>query len=671
MFVNFTLNGQMIPESELGNYGFYVIGYYTYVSKREEYPSYETIGNIEISDISGGKATYDEREDDAVSTLIEPAVSVGGVYMGAGLTIYCIDFACSDEWEEIEIVLVNKKSGYCTSSGIIDPAFDEITIDIKDPTQLPPEPAGPTLAVNNTFFCWVADGSYNLEERVESVTEGATVKFYSDEACNNEISSVVVMGNNPSSDKPKEERNYWAKASDANGESEAQKITVTVYQKPDVSLALSSGETAVCYNASITLQATNENGFTPGQYQFARAYNSSTPELLKTSSQDTCIRNVTVATTYYVYVTSGNSVGNCKDTARVDVTVKDVIDANDVKIYVNNSEETGDKTICKGDKVELSVAVDNKYLGKTITYQWSTGVGTGETNIAEATEANITVYPETQTTYNVHVTLDGCTSSTSGASQVIAVNSLPTPTISVDNAPKCAETEVTLTANGADGCSYAWSNDASGRTAASVKVTLKSGINTFGLTATDANGCKGTAPEVTITGAVKPNPTILVDNATPKNSLCSGTEITLTASGAAGCSYAWSNDASGTASQAKATIKEDANNFGLTVRDANGCEGTAQAVAITGLKLPTVTIANVDNVCANSEVSLEATPTWVTSSGATGEWTKGGEKLTTTPSGGKLVATAQVPGGKNTYTINLTDGNGCTASQSVDVTGNV
>lgn len=674
-----TINGQNVKdESIYANLGYYIIGYYKTKSSQPWY--YETVGDIIITDepiddegntINGTKVSFSEVED---YSTIHTTPEQWSVWETIGIIFDWSDFASGNYVSKQtnlgfwEVIIVNKNSGYCVSSGRIK-CQQEIKIDLQDPTLF--TPSGPTLAVAPiTVGCWSSGETFDLADAVtvSGDDEGsAVVKYYTDNdgGMGTEISSEVTMGADfPNPSGVKEKRYYWAKI-DGDDNDKAQKIEVTVYQKPEVTLSVKEG-TEVCANTSLTLE-TSGNNFGSSAYHYYANTLDNNGELHRdgTGNSFTLTAGLGATTTCFVEVSTTNG---CKGTASVAVTVKQVIAGDDVNIAVKDNKTP----ICKGDKVELSVAVDeNKYPGK-ITYQWSTGVGTGETNIAEATEANITVYPETQTTYNVHVTLDGCTSSTSGASQVIAVNSLPTPTISVDNAPKCAETEVTLTANGADGCSYAWSNDASG-TNASVKVTLKSGPNTFGLTATDANGCKGTAPEVTITGAAKPNPTILVDNAAPKASLCSGTKITLTASGATGCSYTWSNvsTADEKKAQAEVTINEKDNEFGLTVKDTIGCEGTAEVVKITGLKLPTVTIANVNDVCANAEVSLEATPTWVTSTGATGEWTKGGEKLTTTLSGGKLVATAQVPSGKNTYTINVTDGNGCPATRSVDVMGNV
>lgn len=539
---------------------------------------------------------------------------------------------------------------YKVNEYVVDGTFQE-TISVECESCGPPS-LKPVLAVNDVAFCWVADESYDLEERVESVSEGATVKFYSDQDCKNELSSsVVAMDGNPTSSK--DERVYWAKAIDDSGESDAQKITVTVYQKPEVTLTV-EGDAEVCANTPITLKTTgNSNNFGASAYRYYANTLDNNGVLHQdgTGNSFRLENGIGATTTCFVEVTT---VNGCKGTASVEVGVTPVIAADDIKI-------TGDKTtICEGECVELSVSLNNKnkYSG-TIAYEWSTGE-TGE---------SITVEPKATTTYNVYATLNGCTSSTSGASQIVTVNPLPTFS-PVNPDPVCSNVSetVNITQSGTDNDYKYYSNE--GATNA-VSDPTKVAAGDYWVTLTE-NGCVSKPQKVTATVNLSPNPTILVDNATPKNSLCSGTEIILTASGADGCSYAWSKDAGGTAAQAKVTLKEGANNFELTVMNTtNKCSGTAQAVAITGLKLPTVTIAEVKDACAGSEITLEATPTWSTSDGAKGEWTKGGEKLTTTESSGKLMATAQLSALENTYTINLTDGNGCTATKDVEVMGNV
>ncbi|MDE5612562.1 MAG: hypothetical protein K2I90_11170, partial [Odoribacter sp.] len=527
-----------------------------------------------------------------------------------------------------------------------------------------PPAAKPELKVEPIIAgCWSSEETFDLTRAIKSVSPSdATIVYYTDADATNSIDDPENVQKstieNPNS--PTEIKRYYAQAVDSEGEkSDIQEIEVTFYQKPEVSLALSNGENTVCYNNPITLQATNKNGFTPGQYQFARSYkssaSSSAPETLKTSAQDTCIRNATASATYYVYVTSGNQVGKCKDTATVEVTVNQVIAGSDVTV-------TGDKTtICNGESVELSVSVKGNEYSGTIAYAWSTG----------ETTKNITVQPTENTTYDVRLTLNGCTSNTSVGSLVITVN--PLPTFSRKNPePVCSgvSTTVDITQSGTGNDYQYYSNEGLTNVVAD---PTKVAAGKYWVTLTK-NGCTSLPQEVTATVNPSPEPKILVNGAVPATSLCTGTEITLTASGADGCSYAWSNvpTADEKKAQAKVTLKEGANNFGLTVTNTtNKCSGTASAVAITGLKLPSATIDKMDDVCANSEVTLGATPTWSTSAGAKGVWTKGGQELTTTTSDGKLVTTTQVPGGKNTYTLNLTDGNGCTATQSVDVTGKV
>lgn len=633
-------------------FAYYFIGYYEFRGAW----TYGTVGDIVIDNesvedennkINGTIVDFHEVEASNISTTPDE----WGMWETIGITFYWEDLKSSsymsanDGTGAWEVIIVNKESGYCVSSGIIYGHLDEKKINLIDPTLM--QPSGPTLAVNNTAFCWSAGGNYDLQERVESVSDGATVKFYSDEACSNEISNVVSMAGNPTSSE--EERFYWAKAFDDSGESDAQKITVTVYQKPEVTLAVDGGKTEVCSASTITLKTTgNSDNFGSQAYHYHGVkLDDPTKILLNDSNQPSSYSTlINESSTYFVYV---NSVNNCKDTASVDVTVTPVIAGNDITIGVTDNK----KAICEGGSVELSVAVQNngKYSG-TITYEWNTG----------ATTESITVSPETTTEYSVKAFLNGCKSDQSVSSQMITVNELPTLEGLLNPDAVCSGT-VSIKQSG-DGYKYYSNKDLTAAVADPEHVAA----GDYWITLTDANGCTSLPRQVTATVKNTPTPKILVEGkeVTADASLCAGTEITLTSDQGNSVKHTWTDMASGTAAEVKAVITEGENTFGLTIT-VDGCEGVAVPVKITGLKLPTVTITDVDGVCANSEVSLEATPVWSTSAGAKGVWTYNGKPI---DEDAGLVVKTTVPAGKNTYTLTLTDGNGCEVTQSVDVMGN-
>lgn len=648
MAVNFTVNGLVIPESELSDYGFYIIGYYMYQPKKgDPEPYYETIGDVEISAITDGKASFTEAPDGGISSVIEPSKLLDGTYVGAGMTIYCIDFVCGPDWDNIEVIIVNKKTGYCVSSGLIDPVFDELALDIKDPTKI--IPTGPTITVEPIIAgCWSDGGTFDLTKAKKNVSDGATVVYYTDESGNVPIPdpTKVAMPANPSS--PTQVVKYYAKAISADGteKSDIQEISVTFYQKPDVSLALSDGKTTVCYNALITLTTKKVNSFTDGTYQY---YSGNAA--LNVDGGSSYETNATASTTYYVYVTSGG--GGCKDTASIDIEVTPAIPAGEIQISVDPNKTE----ICVGESLKLTASVTKKYSG-VITYQWGAEVAAVDRNNPE-----IIVKPAITTDFTVNVKLDGCAASGGGDTQRIVVNQLPVIN-PVDPAAVCDAT-VNITQPGTEG-TYKYYTDAN----LSIKVPDETKVvaGDYYVTLTDAKGC--TSEKGMVTAVVNPNPTpkILVNGTAPTiNELCAGTEIKLSCDNSTYETYTWTGGTAATNSyERNAKIVAGASNsFKLEVEDANGCKGSATEVAITGKAAPEVTIENIGEACKGDEVALKATIKWATKEQSI-LWE--GNELKATDIN---PTTATLGGGDNKYKLTITDQNNCEAKDSITVKGNV
>ena len=192
-------------------------------------------------------------------------------------------------------------------------------------------------------------------------------------------------------------------------------------------------------------------------------------------------------------------------------------------------------TICAGNTATLTV-------NGAATYTWNTG----------ANGASISDSPSTTTNYTV-VGTDGNACSNS-ATTVITVNNLPN--ISINSSSICIGSTATLTASGAT--TYTWNTGATG-----VSITDSPTTNTnYTVTGTDGNNCNNTATASVNINAL-PTLTITVNSYT----ICSGSQVTLTASGAS--SYTWSNNGS-----TGATINDSpttTTNYTVTGADANNC----------------------------------------------------------------------------------------------------
>lgn len=508
----------------------------------------------------------------------------------------------------------------------------------------------PVINVLPLEYCWKDGGSFDISTAITSnINDFLEIKFYRDDAQTDEIIdySTISMNGNPST-AHKTESTYYVVAKDKDGKfTDPTPIIVTIWQKPDVSLALSDGATKACYGTDIILTTTNKNGFTEGTYE----YYSGNASLGAPggSSYETV---ASASTTYFVYVTSGATVGSCKDTASTVITVPEVISGGHITISVSPDKSE----ICAGQSLDLTASVTEKYNG-TITYKWG-----DEVAVDDPTKPTITVVPsKPQTTYTVDALLDGCPASGKG-SKIIYVNPLPVLTIA-NPAAVCGGT-VDITQSGAAG-TYKYYSDAE----LTSPITNVSAVvaGDYYVTLTDAKGC--TSEKGMVTAVVNPNPTpkILVNGATPtEDELCAGTEIKLSCDNNTYKTYTWTGVADATDSyEQNAKIVEGASNsFGLTVEDANGCKGPATAVAITGKAAPEVTIASVKEACKGDDVTLTANIKWVT--GEQSILWKGNNIETASAATTKVTLNGQ----GNKYDLTITDQNSCQANASVTVQGN-
>ena len=258
-------------------------------------------------------------------------------------------------------------------------------------------------------------------------------------------------------------------------------------------------------------------------------------------------------------------------------------------------------------------------------YAWNTGANT----------ASITVSPVSTTTYTVTVSdASGCSAT---ASRTVTVTSGLTATISPSVAIICNGQNITLAASG--GTNYSWSNGAS---MASITVNPTS-TTTYTVTATDAGGsCSATASK---TVTVNLNPTASISPATA--TICNGANIQLTASG--GTSYLWSNSAA----TASITLTPSTTaTYSVTVTDANGCTASSSKT-VTVNPLPSATaVANPASIIQGDFATLTAR------GGVTYQWNNG--QTTASFSENPLQTT--------TYTVTVTDANGCTETAQATVT---
>jgi hypothetical protein len=244
----------------------------------------------------------------------------------------------------------------------------------------------------------------------------------------------------------------------------------------------------------------------------------------------------------------------------------------------------------------------------------------------------ITVSPTVTTTFTVYGTgTNGCIGS---APSTITIK--PAPALSVSGpSAVCTGNSLTLTANGST--SYNWSNGSSG----SSLVLTPSITSTISVTGTGTNNCTRTVTR-TITVEALPNVIIIASN----NVVCSGTSVTLTATGAN--NYVW--QPLNSTSQSVAVAPTSATIYTLTGTTVNGCVGTS-TIQLTINSLPVVSINAPSSICSGYEAILTA------SGAGTYTWSNGSNGQTTT-----VIPVT----GNSTFSVAGASG-GCTGTQTVTI----
>jgi large repetitive protein len=175
-------------------------------------------------------------------------------------------------------------------------------------------------------------------------------------------------------------------------------------------------------------------------------------------------------------------------------------------------------------------------------------------------------------------------------------------------------------------------------------------VNSYTVTFTDANGCTGTRT-FSITQPPALSSTITATAATCN--MANGSAAVTVSGGVGPYTYSWAP----TGGTSATTTGRPAGTYTVTFTDANGCTGTA-SVTIINNAAPTATITATVNVTCFGASTGGAT---VSASGGTGPYT-----YSWAPTGGTSATTTGRPAG--TYTVTVTDANGCTVQATVTIT---
>lgn len=401
--------------------------------------------------------------------------------------------------------------------------------------------------------------------------------------------------------------NYTVVVTNTNNCSTTSAVT-TVTVNPLPTISVNPFTTSICNGSSIALTASG-----------ASTYTWSPSTGLSATTGTTVTANPTSTQTYTV---TGTDVNGCVNSTTKTVTV------NSLPIV---SVSPSAPTICNGSSVQLTASGAN-------SYSWAPSTG-----LLSTSGTTVTAQPTSTQTYTVTGTdLNNC-SNTANVTVSVTNNPVVTITSNPNPATICLGQSIILTSNFATG--NTWST---GATTQSVTVTPSQvGGTTYTLFSTQ-NGCQGSA---TKTVTVNPVPFAVI-NPSPTASICSGNSVTLSAVTDIGTNYLWSNSA--TTQSISATT---AGPYTVTITNsATGCSTTSAATTVSINSTPTasITASPVSGaVCAPGTVTLTANAGM-----SSYAWSNG------------LVSQSITVSTSGTYTVTVTDANGCTNNASQVVTIN-
>ena len=430
--------------------------------------------------------------------------------------------------------------------------------------------------------------------------------FYSWSNAGETSSSIIVS--------PMVTTTYSVTVFDTNGCSGIDSMTVTVGTFPTLNLLTPTEDLTICEGDTTTLSVSAANGTPPYNFSWSNGPSGASQEVSPASN-----------TSYTVEVTDANG---CSASLMVSVIVDPLPEVN----------AGMDTTICAGGTASLSATG----FGGTSPYsfEWSTS----------QTGSNISVNPLSETVYSVTLTDDKDCIATD---DVVVMVSGPVALTISGGTELCAGSSLELQADATGGTgpyTYSWSN---GLGTGPIKTVSPLDTTTYTVTATDAIGCEDIQSVTINVGS-----NLSVDLG-PGTTLCNGEMLTIMASvtgGEPAYTYAWSvageTDPSITVSPMTSTL------YSVTVTDMNGCSGTAEIMVNVGTA-PSITVLTPSQdltICEGASTTLE-----VEATGGTPpyeySWLNGptGPSQTVSP----VVTT--------TYTVEVTDSIGCTASQEIEV----
>ncbi|MGC9331910.1 MAG: S8 family serine peptidase, partial [Bacteroidales bacterium] len=326
---------------------------------------------------------------------------------------------------------------------------------------------------------------------------------------------------------------------------------------------------------------------------------------------------------------------------------------------------TEDTNICVGNSLQLIADTIGGYGGIS-EYYW-----TGDNQfLNDTTILNPVFYANDTGEYNLSFRVYGNNGCWDFENITIKVYENPNVIIQPDSIEVCEGEEIIITESGYDDSIMFWtwvgpnnygnSTSVPYDTITSFATSAMSG--TYYVIGTNLYGCSSID---SINISVFPIPLALAGSNSP---VCENEDILLTETGGDDVSWSWSGPDGFTSTNQYPSISSVTTAAGgtytVTVTDANGCTATDE-VTITVYDIPTVIAGSNSPICVGDDINSTETG----DDSDVNEWSWGGPNSFTSTEQNPTITSATIDA-NGTYTVTVTDVNGCTNADNVNVTVN-
>jgi hypothetical protein len=407
-------------------------------------------------------------------------------------------------------------------------------------------------------------------------------------------------------------------------------ITVTVIAGPGASVT-ASGPTSFCSGGSVVLNANIGSGLS---YQWQR---DGADISAATASNYTAVQSGA-----YRVIVSNSS--NCTDTSSA-LTVT-VIAGPGASVTA-----AGPSSFCSGGSVLL-----NANTGSGLTYQWQRD----GTDISAATASSYTAVQSGA--YRVIVrNTSNCTDTSSALTVTVIAG--PGASVTATGATSfCSGGSVLLNANTGSGLTYQWQRDGTDIATAtdSSYTAVQSGA--YRVIVSNTSNCTDTSSLLTVTVIAGPGASVTAAGPT---SFCSGGSVLLNANTSTGTPYRyrWQRDGADISGAARSSFTAtQGGTYRVIVSNDQSCSDTSSTITLTLYPAPVANAGPDTVVCQGESVAIGRSAT-----GGAGVYSYAWVPTTglNSPDMMQPIAT---PLATTSYIVSVTDGNGCTAQDTVLVT---